>query len=151
MLFVPAALAEAPAQLVSRRLTFAIMGSSGGIPSVIMAWVLPQRYSLFLLLNCRARILFVYLLYRAVADRVASPDIWPKSVGTDVAFRAVDRHGGIVAVLARMAFDYAARSQLYSACRPAVVVGLRHHYDVPLIGLCEQYGLQSGSTGRHRR
>lgn len=99
MLFVLAARQEAPAQLVkvNRRgvPTFAIMGSSVvGFLCVIMAWVSPAtsiRFPAQLVGRCD----FVRLpAYRAVADRVASPDIWPKSGGTDVAFPgAVDRHG----------------------------------------------------------
>lgn len=131
MLFVLAARQEAPAQLVkvNRRgvPTFAIMGSSVvGFLCVIMAWVSPATVFVFLLNSSGAVILFVYLLI-ALSQIVLRRQTSGQNLGVRMWLfpgLSIVTVTGIVAVLARMAFDYAARSQLWlSLLSWAVVVG----------------------------
>lgn len=131
MLFVLAARQEAPAQLVkvNRRgvPTFAIMGSSVvGFLCVIMAWVSPATVFVYLLNSSGAVILFVYLLI-ALSQIVLRRQTSGQNLGVRMWLfpgLSIVTVTGIVAVLARMAFDYAARSQLWlSLLSWAVVVG----------------------------
>ncbi|MBC9049591.1 amino acid permease [Mycobacterium tuberculosis variant africanum] len=131
MLFVLAARQEAPAQLVKVNLrgvpTSAIMGSSVvGFLCVIMAWVSPATVFVFLLNSSGAVILFVYLLI-ALSQIVLRRQTSGQNLGVRMWLfpgLSIVTVTGIVAVLARMAFDYAARSQLWlSLLSWAVVVG----------------------------
>ncbi len=120
MLFVLATRAEAPARLVkvSRRGVpyIAIMCSSvGGFVCVAMAWIAPGTVFLFLLNSSGALVLFVYLaiaLSQIVLRRRTSPEklrvkMWFFPVLSFITL------AGIVGVLVQMAFDPAARIQLW--------------------------------------
>jgi GABA permease len=120
MLFVLAGRREAPSQLVklSRRgvpATAILCSSVVGFLCVLMAWLAPNTVFLFLLNSSGAVILFVYLLIalsqivlrrRTPVEKLAVK-MWlfpVLSILTTV---------GIIAVLVQMAFDAAARSQLW--------------------------------------
>ena len=132
MLFVLAERGEAPMQLV--RLSgrgvphFAILCSSAvGFLCVIMARVAPNTVFLFLLNSSGAIILFVYwlialsqiILRRRTPPGKLTVKMWCYPVLSILTLT------GITAVLAQMAFDHSARSQLWlSLLSWAVVIGL---------------------------
>lgn len=130
MLFVLADRQEAPARLVkvSRRGVphVAILFSSAvGFGCVVMAWLAPRTVFLFLLNSSGAVVLFVYLLIALsqIVLRRRTPDenlrvkMWLFPV------LSILTAGGIIAVLVQMAFDHAARTQLWlSLLSWAVVV-----------------------------
>ena len=131
MLFVLAGRREAPARLVklSRRgvPAVAILCSSlVGFLCVLMAWLAPGTVFLFLLNSSGAVILFVYLLIavsQIVLRRRTSPEklrvkMWLFPVLSILTVL------GIVAVLVQMAFDQAARSQLWLSLLSWGVVGV---------------------------
>src|ERR1700753_235639 len=132
MLFVLADRHEAPAQLIklSRRGVphIAILCSSAvGFGCVIMAWVAPGTVFLFLLNSSGAIILFVYWLI-ALSQIILRRRTPPEKLRVKMWFfpvLSVLTLVGISAVLVQMAFDHAARSQLWlSLLSWAVVVGL---------------------------
>ncbi|BBX75011.1 amino acid permease [Mycobacterium shinjukuense] len=120
MLFVLAGRREAPARLVrvSRRgipSTAILCSSAVGFGCVLMAWLAPGTVFLFLLNSSGAVILFVYLLIalsqivlrrRIPAERLRVK-MWCFPVLSIVTV------AGITAVLVQMAFDRAARTQLW--------------------------------------
>ncbi|WP_191497985.1 amino acid permease [Mycobacterium simulans] len=133
MLFVLAGRREAPAQLVrvSRRgvPSIAILCSSAvGFGCVLMAWLAPGTVFLFLLNSSGAVILFVYLLIalsQIVLRRRMSADklrvkMWFFPV------LSILTVAGITAVLVQMAFDRAARTQLWLSLLSWVVVVVLH-------------------------
>jgi len=132
MLFVLADRGEAPMRLVKlsgRGVPYiAILCSSAvGFACVMMARVAPNTVFLFLLNSSGAVILFVYLLIalsqiilrrRTPAEKL-TVKMWFFPVLSILTLL------GITAVLVRMAFDHAARSQLWlSLLSWAVVLGL---------------------------
>ncbi|HTQ16360.1 amino acid permease [Mycobacterium sp.] len=132
MLFVLADRGEAPAQLVKispRGVPHvAIIGSSVvGFLCVLMAWLAPNTVFLFLLNSSGAIILFVYLLI-ALSQIVLRRRTPTEKLRVKMWFfpvLSILTLLGIVAVLVQMAFDHAARSQLWlSLLSWAVVVGL---------------------------
>lgn len=132
MLFVLADRDQAPKQLVklSRRgvPSAAILFSSAiGFLCVLMSWLAPRTVFLFLLNSSGAIILFVYWLIALsqIVLRRRTPDgelplkMWFFPVLSMLTL------AGISAVLVQMAFDHAARSQLWlSLLSWAVVLGL---------------------------
>ena len=120
MLFVLAARREAPAQLlrVSRRgvpYTAIVCSSVVGFLCVIMAWVAPGSVFTFLLNSSGAIVLFVYLLIALsqIVLRVKTP---PGKLRVKMWFfptLSILTLVAIVGVLVQMAFNNAARSQLW--------------------------------------
>ena len=132
MLFVLATRGEAPAPLVTISArgvpAVAILASSAvGFGCVVMAWFAPRTVFTFLLNSSGAVVLFVYLLIalsqivlrRRTPEEKLRVKMW---LFPGLSILAV---AGIVAVLVRMAFDHAARSQLWLGLLSwAVVIGL---------------------------
>ncbi|OBK25667.1 GABA permease [Mycobacterium asiaticum] len=129
MLFVLAGRHEAPAVLVrlSRRgvPAIAILCSSVvGFLCVLMAWLSPKTVFLFLLNSSGAVILFVYLLI-ALSQIVLRRRTPPQQLRVKMwlfPVLSILTAAGIVAVLVQMAFDDAARSQLWLSLLSWVVV-----------------------------
>ncbi|OBK10643.1 amino acid permease [Mycobacterium asiaticum] len=129
MLFVLARRGEAPGRLVkvNRRGVPAVaivFSSVVGFLCVLMSWLSPDKVFLFLLNSSGAVILFVYLLIalsqivlrrRTPAENLQVKMWWFPVLSILTAV-------GIVAVLVQMAFDDAARSQLWLSLLSWVVV-----------------------------
>ncbi|CAM4138822.1 Gamma-aminobutyrate permease [Mycobacterium basiliense] len=132
MLFVLAARREAPASLVklsARGVPYiAILASSAvGFLCVIMAAVAPNTVFIFLLNSSGAVILFVYLLI-ALSQIILRGRTPPEKLRVRMwmfPILSIVAVIGIIGVLVRMAFDDAARSQLWlSLLSWLVVIGL---------------------------
>jgi GABA permease len=132
MLFVLAGRDQAPKALVKlspRGVPFAaiVFSSAIGFVCVLMSWLAPRTVFLFLLNSSGAIILFVYwlialsqiVLRRRTPEDQLALKMWFFPVLSILTL------AGITAVLVQMAFDHAARSQLWlSLLSWAVVLGL---------------------------
>jgi GABA permease len=129
MLFVLAGRQEAPAQLVKisgRGVpSIAILCSSAvGFGCVLLAWLSPGTVFLFLLNSSGAVILFVYLLI-ALSQIVLRRRTPAEKLRVKMWFfpvLSIVTVAGITAVLVQMAFDRAARTQLWLSLLSWVVV-----------------------------